>query len=320
MEAFIHGNSAWVKATKNLEKRKFGTKRGDKIILHPVEVAYLSFKGIICVKDGERVIDPIEVLEWCASLNPAYTPMFFVFQDLRERGHRVRPQGEVLVGKDIFLPVSEREHLNFYALYGTVKSLNPILAVVDEESEVTYYRLYEPELKGGQEEKLVTFRGTFTGDRVITDRKEIFEEHFYGSLGWGVVTLSLIEALYLVDAGFLEVYARGRRMSFEELWKASLSIEPNLERRYSVYKDLKSRGFVVKTGFKFGSDFRLYEEVRGVEELPHSKYLVSITDKPLPMREVARAVRLAQNVRKRMIFAFSDGEVNRYVCIERIRV
>jgi len=318
MEAFIHENIVWVRAAKTLEKRDFGVKRGDKIVLHPVEAAYLSFKGSIDVRLGERVLSPEEVLEWCATVNPSYTSMFFVYRDLRERGHRVRPKEEVLVGREFFLPTSERETLDFYGI-SNVLHLNPILAVVDEESEVTYYRIYEPELEGRQEEELECFSGIFVGDRVVTDKKDIFEKHFYGSFS-GTVTLSLIEALYLLESGLLEVFSGKKKLDFNEMWEASLGVEQNLERRYSVYKDLKKRKFVVKTGFKFGSDFRLYEEVKSVEELPHSTYLVSIADKLLPMIEVARAVRLAQNVRKKMIFAFSDGEGNRYVCIERIRV
>jgi len=318
MEAYIHDDIIWTKATKNLEKRDFGVKREDKIVLHPVEAVYLSFKGTIAVRIEDKLLSPEEVLEGCAGLNPSFTPIYFVYYDLRERGHRVKPKEEMLVGREFFIPTSEREHLNFYGIMN-VLHMKPILAVVDEESEITYYRLYEPEMVGRQEEEIENFSGVFAGDRVVTDNRDVFEKHFYGSFS-GTVTLSLIESLYLLESGVLDVYSRGEKLTFQELWKISLSLERNLERRYSVYKDLKSRKFVVKTGFKFGGDFRLYEEVKGVEELPHSTYLVSIADRPMPMSEVARAVRLAQNVRKKMIFAFSDGEKNRYVCVERIRV
>jgi tRNA-intron endonuclease len=39
-------------------------------------------------------------------------------------------------------------------------------------------------------------------------------------------------------------------------------------------------------------------------------------DRDLRLSEVARAVRLAQNVRKKMVFAYDEG----YLCIERVRV
>ncbi len=318
MEAYVHGDVIWTKTTKNLEKRGFGVKREDKIVLHPVEAVYLSFKEIITVKKGDKLLSPEEVLEWCTGLNPSFTPMYFVYYDLRERGYRVRPEEGMLVGREFFIPVSEREHLNLCGIMN-ISHMKPVLAVVDEESEVTYFRVYEPDMAGRQKEEIERFSGVFAGDRVVTDNRDVFEKHFYGSFS-GTVTLSLIESLYLLESRVLDVFSGGEKLTFQELWKVSLSLEDNLERRYSVYKDLKSRKFVVKTGFKFGGDFRLYEEVKGVEELPHSTYLVSIADRPMPMREVARAVRLAQNVRKKMVFVFSDGKKNRYLCIERIRV
>ena len=81
---------------------------------------------------------------------------------------------------------------------------------------------------------------------------------------------------------------------------------------------MKERDFVVKTGLKFGSDFRVYEYVS--EEIPHSKYLVNVFRKPIPAFEIVRAVRLAHSVRKTLVFACKDGERNRYIAVERIKV
>jgi len=116
-------------------------------------------------------------------------------------------------------------------------------------------------------------------------------------------------------------YYGGEAMTIDELKRYGEEIEENFERRYQVYKDLKERRFSVKTGFKFGSDFRVYDKIRGIEDLPHSKYLVSIMDEiRVPMYEIAGAVRLAQNVRKKMVFAFKNGEENRYLQIEWVKI
>jgi tRNA-intron endonuclease len=55
--------------------------------------------------------------------------------------------------------------------------------------------------------------------------------------------------------------------------------ERNFHARFIVYSDLRERGFLVKTGFKFGCDFRVYE--RGVklkkgpkEAFEHTKWVV----------------------------------------------
>ena len=121
----------------------------------------------------------------------------------------------------------------------------------------------------------------------------------------------MIESLYLAEKGFLE------GVEVKELQKL---VGDNF-RKYEVYKDLKRRKFVVKTGFKFGSDFRVYDKVESIDDLPHSKYLVTVVDdRDISMGEIVRAVRLAHNVRKRMVFAFKNGDRECYLTVERIKV
>jgi len=84
-----------------------------------------------------------------------------------------------------------------------------------------------------------------------------------------------------------------------------------------VYRDLRSRGVVVKTGFKYGTHFRAYE---GDPEKIHARYLVHSL--PADYRggwpEVSRAVRLAHGVKKHLVLA-SCGESIAYVHLERVR-
>ena len=42
---------------------------------------------------------------------------------------------------------------------------------------------------------------------------------------------------------------------------------------YIVFRDLRNRGYIVKTGFKYGSEFRLYERGKSPGD-GHSNYLV----------------------------------------------
>jgi tRNA-intron endonuclease len=147
----------------------------------------------------------------------------------------------------------------------------------------------------------------------LTQNTEIFSRYFYGSEKGEMVALSLIESVYLAEKGALKLINADKN----ELLRRAREVEVNFDRKYEVYRDLKSRNLVVKTGFKFGSDFRAYKKVEDVNDLPHSEYLVDIADdRDLRLSEVARAVRLAQNVRKKMVFAYDEG----YLCIERVRV
>jgi len=83
---------------------------------------------------------------------------------------------------------------------------------------------------------------------------------------------------------------------------------------------LRERKLVVKTGFKFGTHFRVYKQVERLLKVPHSEYLVHTVPKDhifLPP-VLSRAVRLAHSVRKQMIFAYPDKDI-KYLEIRRLK-
>ncbi len=89
--------------------------------------------------------------------------------------------------------------------------------------------------------------------------------------------------------------------------------------RYKVFKDLRERGYIAKSGFKFGAHFRVYE--RGEYSNAHSVYLVHAVKEGdiLSFSELSRAIRLSQSVKKKMIFAAVDDEGDvTYYAIDRI--
>lgn len=86
-------------------------------------------------------------------------------------------------------------------------------------------------------------------------------------------TLSYCEALYLAFTNKLVVKnIEDISIGFEQLIKEMLRNDPSVLTRFLVYRDLRSRGYVVKDGFGFGIDFRVYE--RGEYQKKPSKYLV----------------------------------------------
>lgn len=152
---------------------------------------------------------------------------------------------------------------------------------------------------------------------IITDERAISQlvQKGYGSKRDGKLHLSLVEALYLMEKGRLSVLGGERTLSSDEL----LSGEDDLLLRYAVYRDLRERGYVVKTGFKFGAHFRVYE--RGAYPKEHSRYLVHAVreDSDISFTELARAVRLAHGVRKKLLFAVVDDEGDvTYYSVERV--
>lgn len=161
-------------------------------------------------------------------------------------------------------------------------------------------------------------------ERVIERDSSAIEEldkHGFGEKSDSELMLSPEDALYLLEKEKLAVEnERGKKMGYEGLMKAFMRLDKEFPRKYIVFRDLRNRGFVVKTGFKFGSHFRIY--ARG--DRPgqgHAVWLVHCLPEEYvcDFSEVSRAVRLAQNVRKKMIYALVDKEGDiTYYKIDRI--
>ncbi len=111
------------------------------------------------------------------------------------------------------------------------------------------------------------------------------------------LVLDIIEAVYLTEEGWLEVYEDGRRLSLEELIEHAEKIHENFREKYRVYRDLRERGFIVTPGIKFGSDFAVYRIGPGLEHAPFIVQVKLLRDS-ISALEVVRSGRLATTVRK----------------------
>jgi len=151
-------------------------------------------------------------------------------------------------------------------------------------------------------------------------------ESGYGKFLDDKLELSLVEAMYLANKEKMEIKKDKKKMKKNDFFEYCKDIERNFHARLIVYTDLRERGFVVKTGFKFGCDFRVYD--RGVkikkgpkESHEHTKWVVHAIPEEFncSFPELSRAVRLAQNIRTEMIWAIIDSENDvTYYSIKRL--
>src|SRR4030066_2388883 len=137
----------------------------------------------------------------------------------------------------------------------------------------------------------------------------------YGTTEKEVFSLSFYEALYLKDKNLLEVRdERGKEVDFQGLVRCYEAVDENAWVNYLVYRDLRSRGYVVRDGFGAGIDFRIYE--RGAYGKDTAQYLIlSIQEgKPMPIQELVNAVQQCQSQKKELILAVMNrrGEAVHY--------
>jgi len=168
------------------------------------------------------------------------------------------------------------------------------------------------------EEKVV--KAELVEDRVIVWDKEganeIFENGWYGELLEDRLELALVEAMSLLERGKIKIAKDKKKMSLKDFHDHCLKTDSRFHTRYVVYKDLRERGLPVRTGFKFGCDFRVYE--RGVSPLKkgpkaaheHTKWIVFCVpeDYTCSFHELSRTVRLAHNIRASMLWAVVDSD------------
>ncbi|MBL7169694.1 MAG: tRNA-intron lyase [Candidatus Aenigmarchaeota archaeon] len=173
-------------------------------------------------------------------------------------------------------------------------------------------------------------QGELIGQRVMIFEKsedaDKLIESGYGKWLDEKLELALVEAIYLVNKEKLGVKKNKKKLNNKDFLKYCEEDERNFHARLIVYTDLRERGFLVKTGFKFGCDFRVYERGVKIKKGPkqaheHTKWVVHAIPEEFncSFPELSRAVRLAQNIRTEMIWAVIDSENDvTYYSIKRI--
>ncbi len=157
--------------------------------------------------------------------------------------------------------------------------------------------------------------GIMGTERVITessdDAREFYNQSRFGTLAEnGKVELSLLEALYLMEKGRLSIKTdSGKEITFEHFLKKARKVEPNFWIRYCVFKDIRNRGYIIKTALKFGADFRIYD--RGVKPgEDHARWIVYPVHEgeTLTWYEFAAKNRVAHSTKKRLLIGIVDDE------------
>jgi len=164
--------------------------------------------------------------------------------------------------------------------------------------------------------------GHLIGDRVVLDSDvgfEFFKKHFYGNpIGIQKAKrirypkpyiLDFFEAVYLCEKGVLKVVKNGKELSLEELKEIAEREIPHFLYKYHIYKDLREKGYVLRSGLKYGSEWLAYLYGPDVE---HALFVIKVLDpnKKILGCDLVGTGRLAHSVRKRIALAFVRKDKN----------
>lgn len=160
-------------------------------------------------------------------------------------------------------------------------------------------------------------KSIFVKERILTESSDearlLYDQSRYGSLlEDGKLQLSLLEGLYLMEKKKIRVVdGRGKELSFENFLRRAQKLEPNFWIRYCIFKDIRNRGYIIKTALKFGADFRVYD--RGIKPgEDHAKWIVYPVHESsvLTWYEFSAKNRVAHSTKKRLLIGVVDEEAD----------
>lgn len=333
-------------ASQAYNKGYYGVPQtGGSLKLDIMEAAYLVESERLEVLSDSEPVSAGDLIKLAHRLSEGFEVRYLVYRELRQRGYivkfgqapldfRVFPRGgspNKTPSKWWVAAISERSIFDLGRLLDNLDRTVDVrkkllLAVVDEESDVTYYevRRVSPKGKLGAVDLSRQPKAILMGDRVLVtdpeDARALHGGHHFGKQMGRMLQLSLLEAAFLVELGAIKLAdaKTGRQIALSTLKKRARDIQPDFDLRLDAFKDMKAKGLIVKTGFKYGSHFRAYETD---PEKQHARFLVHAVPKEYKAMwpEVSRAVRLAHGVKKEILLGrVSEREVE-YVSLSRYR-
>jgi len=165
------------------------------------------------------------------------------------------------------------------------------------------------------DEKKAKVLAVLSDGSVLTENsdtaRDLYNQSRFGTiLDNGKVQLTLIESLYLLDKFRLDLRnKKNQKVSFDIFLKKAKKLEKNFWVRYNVFKDIRNRGYIIKTALKFGADFRVYD--RGVKPgEDHAKWIVYPVQETssLTWYDFAAKNRVAHSTKKRLLIGVVDEE------------
>ena len=333
MSGELSGDSVIVKSQKEgsqlYNRGNYGyPMSGGGLELDLPEALYLlESKRLDVVSEGQTMTFE-ELFDHSSSLLENFDILYLVYRDIRSRGFIVKaetgtfdlsvfPRGKTMSNsRPIYMvrAVSERTAFDIATYTEEVSETEDrgkelLYGVVDEEGDVTYYRMSRRDPKGNipPGDKVERTQGHLIRDRIFVfdpaDSQILRDSGYYGKMIENVLQLSLIEACYLVKRKELSVYSSqtGKKLSLTALKDFGRATQDEFDLRLRAYTDARARGLVVKTGFKYGTHFRAYE---GSPDDCHARYLIHTVDASnrTMWPEISRAVRLSGGVKKEFLF------------------
>jgi len=141
------------------------------------------------------------------------------------------------------------------------------------------------------------------------DAHALYKKSCFGEPVGEKIQYTLSEAMFLLEKGKIEIFSRNKKLSNQELMNKLRGLDKRFQIRYPVFKDLREKGYIVKTALKFGADFRVYDKGKRPGKA-HAKWIVFADheSKRTTWHEFSAKNRVAHSTKKKLLLAIVDEE------------
>ena len=153
------------------------------------------------------------------------------------------------------------------------------------------------------------FQIYLSSDRIFSNSEAAFHLENSKKLGEKTsekIIYSPFEALFLVETNKAEITKGNKPLSSENLISLFSKKHKDFLTKYLVFKNLRNKGYIVKTGLKFGSEFRVYDKNNHNK---HARWLVyPVKSEKINLDEFISKNRIAHSTGKKILLAIVDSE------------
>ncbi|MFH1445731.1 MAG: tRNA-intron lyase [Nanoarchaeota archaeon] len=285
-----------VTSAEKLTRNFYGTRKKNVVWLRPEEALYImNFQNGAC-EDKNGSVTFNDMASFYSQKEPRFFIKYNAYRDWRDRG---------LISKrikDVESAEGKKEKIKKYPSNDFVKKKIKVTAYWYSES---LYSVIEDSIVGHM----------------------LFNDHWFGQLGvykqerGELLKLDFMETIFLGKYLNINIInaTTGKPITPEVILNSVKKKMEYAKQLYEVYEDWRLRSYVVKTGFKFGTHFRIYfpgaKPGRSDDKWIHSKHVIHIFPKTQKMlvSEWSRAVRVAHGVKKTFILSIPEMKKNDYV-------
>lgn len=152
----------------------------------------------------------------------------------------------------------------------------------------------------------------FSGTRIYSSSEEAFslcEKSCFGEKKQGKIEYALVEALFLVSEGKMQVFSGNKPLNEEQLSKKLKKIDKKIEIKSIVFSDLRKKGYIIKTALKFGAEFRVYNKGYKPGE-SHARWILYTAKEhdSINWHDFAAKNRIAHSTNKSLLIGIVDEE------------